>query len=95
MKKIIALALVLLCFAGCFASCGQNKKENEFVIGICNYEDGASLNQIVDNIQSRLAELGQEKNVTFTVKLQNCQADSNVMNQIIENFKNKSEAKRS
>ena len=88
MKKIIALALVLLCFAGCFASCGQNKKENEFVIGICNYEDGASLNQIVDNIQSRLAELGQEKNVTFTVKLQNCQADSNVMNQIIENFKN-------
>ena len=88
MKKIIALALVLLCFAGCFVSCGQNKKENEFVIGICNYEDGASLNQIVDNIQSRLAELGQEKNVTFTVKLQNCQADSNVMNQIIENFKN-------
>lgn len=88
MKKIIALALVLLCFAGCFASCGQNKKENEFVIGICNYVDDASLNQIVDNIQSRLAELGQEKNVTFTVKLQNCQADSNVMNQIIENFKN-------
>ena len=88
MKKIIALVLVLLCFAGCFASCGQNKKENEFVIGICNYVDDASLNQIVDNIQSRLAELGQEKNVTFTVKLQNCQADSNVMNQIIENFKN-------
>lgn len=88
MKKIIALALVLLCFAGCFASCGQNKKENEFVIGICNYADDASLNQIVDNIQSRLAELGQEKNVTFTVKLQNGQADSNVMNQIIENFKN-------
>ena len=26
--------------------------------------------------------------MTFTVKLQNCQADSNVMNQIIENFKN-------
>ena len=88
MKKIIALALVLLCFAGCFASCGQNKKENEFVIGICNYADDASLNQIVDNIQSRLAELGQEKNVTFTVKFQNGQADSNVMNQIIENFKN-------
>lgn len=88
MKKIIALVLVLLCFEGCFASCGQNKKENEFVIGICNYVDDASLNQIVDNIQSRLAELGQEKNVTFTVKLQNCQADSNVMNQIIENFKN-------
>ena len=41
MKKIIALALVLLCFAGCFASCGQNKMENEFVIGICNYVDDA------------------------------------------------------
>ena len=88
MKKFIALALVLLCFAGCLASCGQRKNENEFVIGICNYVDDASLNQIADNIQSRLKELGQEKKVTFTVKLQNCQGDPNVMNQIIENFKN-------
>ena len=28
----------------------------DFKIGICNYVDDASLNQIVDNIQSRLEE---------------------------------------
>lgn len=37
----------------------------DFKIGICNYVDDASLNQIVDNIQSRLEELGKEKDVTF------------------------------
>ena len=36
-------------------------------IGICNYVDDASLNQIVENIQTRLEELGQEHGVTFDV----------------------------
>jgi len=31
----------------------------DFKVGICNYVDDASLNQIVDNIQSRLEELGK------------------------------------
>ena len=31
----------------------------DFKIGICNYVDDASLNQIVDNIQSRLEEIGK------------------------------------
>ena len=35
----------------------------DFKIGICNYVDDASLNQIVDNIQSRLEEIGKEKDV--------------------------------
>ena len=37
----------------------------DFKIGICNYVDDASLNQIVDNIQSRLKEIGEDKDVTF------------------------------
>lgn len=57
-----------------------------YKVGICNYVDDASLNQIVDNIQTRLEELGQEKGVTFEVSYDNCNADANVMSQIIANF---------
>ena len=57
-----------------------------YKIGICNYVDDASLNQIVENIQSRLEELGTENGVTFEVSYDNCNADAAVMNQIIENF---------
>ena len=57
-----------------------------FKVGICNYVDDASLNQIVDNIQSRLEELGKENGVNFEVSYDNCNADTTVMNQIIANF---------
>ncbi len=33
----------------------------DFKVGICNYVDDASLNQIVDNIQSRLEEIGKKR----------------------------------
>ncbi len=58
----------------------------EYTVGICNYVDDASLNQIVANIQDRLEEIGEEQGVTFTVSYDNCNADSTVMNQIIANF---------
>lgn len=57
-----------------------------YKIGICNYVDDASLNQIVSNIESRLAELGEEHGVSFEVKYDNCNADAAVMEQIISNF---------
>ena len=57
-----------------------------YTIGICNYVDDASLNQIVENIQSQLAAIGAEKGVTFHVEYDNCNADSNLMSQIISNF---------
>lgn len=60
--------------------------EDAYKIGICNYVDDASLNQIVDNIQTHLAELGEEKGVTFEVSYDNCNADANVMEQIISDF---------
>ena len=57
-----------------------------YKIGICNYVDDASLNQIVDNIEAQLETLGKENNVTFEVEYDNCNADSNVLSQIITNF---------
>lgn len=57
-----------------------------YTIGICNYVDDASLNQIVENINARLAEIESEQGITLNVKYDNCNADANVMNQIIANF---------
>lgn len=58
-----------------------------YKIGICNYVDDASLNQIYENIESQLKKLGEEEGVNFEISYDNCQADSNVLNQIITNFK--------
>lgn len=57
-----------------------------FKVGICNYMNDASLNQINENIQARLDELGAKNGVTFTVYYENPEADPAVMNQIISNF---------
>ena len=57
-----------------------------YKVGICNYVDDASLNQIIENIQARLAEVGAEKGVQFQISLDNCNTDAAVMNQIISNF---------
>lgn len=57
-----------------------------YTIGICNYVDDASLNQIVENINARLAEIESEQGITINAKYDNCNADANVMNQIIANF---------
>ena len=58
-----------------------------YTIGICNYVDDASLNQIVENINARLAEIESEQGITIEVKYDNCNADANVLAQIISNFK--------
>ena len=57
-----------------------------YQVGICSYADDASLNQIVDSIESRLKAIGQEKGVTFEISYDNCNTDSAVLNQIIANF---------
>ena len=61
-------------------------EQQTFRIGICNYVDDASLNQIVENIQTRLAEISEETGVQFAVDYDNCNADATVMEQIIANF---------
>ncbi len=83
-RKFLALSLsVALVLA--LSACG-GKKEADYKIGICNYVDDASLNQIVDNIQSQLTAIGKDRGVTFDIQLQNCNADDAVMEQIILNF---------
>ena len=82
MKKIICtvIALAMLLSMAAFAEGATYK------VGICNYVDHASLNQIVENIESRLAEIGEERGITFEVDYDNCNADASVMSQIIANF---------
>ena len=87
MKKFISLALCAVLILATLTACGTtNKTKSTYTIGLCNYVNDASLNQIVENIQSQLASIGKEKGVTFDVKYQNCNADSNVLNQIVSNF---------
>ncbi len=99
MKKIIALALSALFAFGLLTACGNGGNQSsgssqpsgsdnvkEYTVGICNYVDDASLNQIVDNIKSQLETIGNEKGVKFNIEYDNCNADANLMNQIISNF---------
>lgn len=89
-KKIIAvISAVAIIFS--FAACSKNANDNTaevktYKVGICNYVDDASLNQIVENIQNQLKVAGEQNNVTFEVTVENCNADASVMNQIISNF---------
>ena len=75
-------ALLLALSASAFAA----DSDTVFKVGICNYVDDASLNQIVENIVNRLDAIGKEKSVTFDISYDNCNADANVMAQIIQNF---------
>ena len=102
MKKIIALVLALtlvFAFVACssngsetttsLASSGSSAPSSAAVtykVGICNYVDDASLNQIVDSIKSKLSAIESEKNVKFEISYDNCNADSNVLSQIVANF---------
>ncbi len=68
------------------STASEESSDASYTIGICNYVDDASLNQIVENINARLAEIESEQGITINVKYDNCNADANVMNQIIANF---------
>ena len=57
-----------------------------YKVGICNYVDDASLNQIVTNILSQLDAVGRDRAVAFDVHYDNCNGDAAVMNQIIADF---------
>lgn len=93
MKKIFAFVLSIIMAAACMAACSPSTPApasdadgKTVKVGICNYVDDASLNQIVENIQARLKEIGDEKGVAFDVSYDNCNADANLLTQIISNF---------
>lgn len=90
-KKIVAvISVIAIIFS--FVACSKNADDNKtsdiktYKIGICNYVDDASLNQIVENIESQLKAAGEQYNVKFDVTVQNSNADASVMNQIISNY---------
>ena len=88
-KKVLALVCALamvFTLCACGSKDGGDDSAKVYKVGICNYVDDASLNQIVENIQSRLKEIGAEKGVTIEVSYDNCNADATVMEQIISNF---------
>lgn len=89
MKKIIALALTVILTLTLFAACGSKPAPDDgktYTVGICNYVDDASLNQIVESIRAQLTAIGEEKDVSFNVLYDNCNADAGLMSQITTNF---------
>ena len=101
MKKSVSLALSLLLAVSSMTACSGTTDDpstsesgtgttevgkTTYKIGICNYVDDASLNQIVDNLESQLSAIGADKNVTFEISYDNCNADANLLSQIIANF---------
>ena len=100
MKKLLSLALAAVLSLSALTACSNDTSSDndtknggdnsasakKYTIGICNYVDDASLNQIVDNIKNRLGEIGSEKGITFDIAYDNCNADANLMSQIISNF---------
>ena len=90
-KKTMAMVLggmmaLSMCACGDTNEAAGSASGTTYKVGICNYVDDASLNQIVENIEAQLEVLGNENGVTFEISYDNCNADANVMNQIIANF---------
>ncbi len=92
MKNSLSIVLSLLLAASSLTACSSATNESTdsgkstYKIGICNYVDDASLNQIVDNLRAQLTAIGTDKNVTFDISYDNCNADANLLSQIIANF---------
>ena len=66
------------------SSAAASEAGQTFKVGIVNYVDHASLNQIVESVESRLDAIGKEKGVTFDYAdyYANAQADQTNLNQI-------------
>lgn len=89
MKKLFCLLLVVV-MSLALVGCSDNNVDSSistYKVGICNYVDDASLNQIVENIENELKSLETDE-VKFKIEIQNCNANAADMNQIISNFIN-------
>ena len=87
MKKALALVLsLMMVFSLVSLASAEEEEKTSFKIGICNFVDDASLNQIIQNIREQLGEISEEEGVTFEIAEDNCNLDGSVMQQIISNF---------
>lgn len=86
MKKILSMMTALVLILTSLCSFALAEEKTSFKIGICNYVDHASLNQIVASLKEQLAAIEAERNVTFEILDDNANADGSVMQQIISNF---------
>ena len=86
MKKLLSVLLTLVLVFSLTAFGSASAEGESYKVGICNFVDDASLNQIIANIRSQLESISAEKGVTFEILEDNCNTDANVMNQIIANF---------
>ncbi|MBP3852784.1 MAG: peptide ABC transporter substrate-binding protein [Erysipelotrichaceae bacterium] len=91
MKKVLSLGLagaMTLGMSACGGSSDSNANNSDKVykVGIVQYVDDASLNQIEKNIEKELDAKGKELGVTFDYKdyTYNGQADGSVLNQIAD-----------
>jgi len=88
MKKTFTLILVLCLCLTMLSGCGSTEKapagNTVYKVGIVNYVDDASLNQIISNVEAELDAKGKELGVKFDYEpyYDNAQADSTVLNQI-------------
>ena len=85
MKKMLALAIAMMLLIS-IPVFSMAESKTSYKIGICNFVDDASLNQIIANIRARLTEIEQENDVTFEIIEDNCNLDFSVLDQIIANF---------
>lgn len=90
MKKRLLLAATMVMAAACLFGCGtsdskKSESDKTYKVGIVQYVDDASLNQIQKAIQTELDAKGKELGVTFDYEdyTFNGQADQTTLNQIM------------
>ena len=70
MKKMIALALVLVMAAAVFAGCGNTQKTADFTVGICQLMEHESLDQATEGFKAALTAALTAEGKTVTIEEQ-------------------------
>ncbi|MBE5904755.1 MULTISPECIES: ABC transporter substrate-binding protein [Pseudobutyrivibrio] len=101
-KRLFSMFMVSLMAGAMMIGCGDKTTDGKdaktevasdaqtYKVGIIQYVDDASLNQIVDSLEKQLDVLAEEKGVTFEYEDYYCngQADSTTINQMVSELIN-------
>ena len=101
-KRLFSMIMVSLMAGAMMIGCGDKTTDGKdaktevasdaqtYKVGIIQYVDDASLNQIVDSLEKQLDVLAEEKGVTFEYEDYYCngQADSTTINQMVSELIN-------